>query len=195
MYRVIGTVKSRAFRVMWMLDELGQDYEVLTAPPRSDLARQYNPSGKIPALLDGDDILTDSVAIMTYLADKHQRLTAPAGTPDRAKQDAVTLGLIDDMDALLWTAAKHGTIFPDEARVPQIIPSLHAEFQRSATALDAKLGETEFLMGDTMTLPDILAVHCIGWAFGAGFPPIPDRLKAYSKRLRARPAFRAAAAR
>lgn len=195
MYRVIGTVKSRAFRVMWMLDELGQDYDVMTAPPRSDLARQYNPSGKIPALLDGDEVLTDSVAIMTYLADKHQKLTAPAGSPDRAHQDAMTFGLIDDMDALLWTAAKHGMIFPEEARVPQIIPSLQAEFERSAKALDAKLGENEFLMGEVMTIPDILAVHCIGWAFGVGFPPIPDRLKAYSKRLRARAAFRAAAAR
>ena len=40
MYRVIGTVKSRALRVMWMLEELDQDYELITAPPRSDVARQ-----------------------------------------------------------------------------------------------------------------------------------------------------------
>ena len=193
MYRVIGTVKSRAFRVMWMLEELGQDYDLVTAPPRSDAARQYNPSGKIPALVDGDDVLTDSVAIMTYLADKHDALTAVAGTPARARQDAMTCWLIDDMDAILWVAAKHSFILPEEKRVPQIIPALHAEFARNADSLAERLGDNDFLMGDTITLPDLLAVHCIGWAFGAGFPAIPDPLKAYSKRLRARPAFRAAA--
>lgn len=192
MYRVIGTVKSRAFRVMWMLEELGQEYELVLAPPRSETALQYNPNGKVPALVDGDDVLTDSVAIMTYLADKHHALTAPAGTPARARQDAETCWLIDEMDAILWAAAKHSFILPEDKRVPQIIPSLHAEFTRNANGLSDRLGKNEFLMGDAITLPDLLAVHCIGWAFGAGFPAIPDSLKAYSKRLRARPAFRAA---
>jgi glutathione S-transferase len=63
MYKVIGTVKSRAFRVMWMLEELGQSYDLVAAAPRSDEAKQYNPTGKVPALLDSDDLLTDSVAI------------------------------------------------------------------------------------------------------------------------------------
>lgn len=195
MYRVIGTVKSRAFRVMWMLEELEQSYEVIAAPPRSDEARKYNPSGKIPALVDGSEVLTDSTAIITYLADKHQALTAPAGTPARARQDAMTCWLIDDMDAILWAGAKHAMILPEEARVPQIISSLHGEFDRNAKVLADRLGENDFLMGNSITVPDLLAVHCIGWAFGAGFPSIPDTLKAYSKRLRARPTFRAALAR
>lgn len=194
MYRVIGTVKSRAFRVMWMLDELEQDYDVLAAAPRSDEARQYNPSGKIPALVDGGEVLTDSVAIMTYLADKHGALTAPAGTPARARQDAVTAWLIDDMDAILWTAAKHSFVLPEDQRVPAIKPTLHKEFARSAdtlaTMLDASGGA--YIMGDAITVPDLLAVHCLGWAFGANFPELPEPLKVYSKQLRARPQFRAA---
>jgi glutathione S-transferase len=195
MYRVIGTVKSRAFRVLWMLEELGQNYELIAASPRSDAARKYNPLGKIPALVDGDAVLTDSVAIMTYLADKHHALTAPAGTPDRARQDAMTLWLIDDMDALLWTGGKHTFALPEKMRVPAIMPTLHLEFTRNANTLAERLGDGAFLMGDSITLPDLLAVHCLGWAFGAGFPEIPEPLKAYTKRLRARPAFRAASAR
>mmetsp|Transcript_7080 Transcript_7080/g.11511 ORF Transcript_7080/g.11511 Transcript_7080/m.11511 type:complete len:196 (-) Transcript_7080:2917-3504(-) len=193
MYRVIGTVKSRAFRVLWMLEELGQDYEVIKAGPRTDEARTYNPLGKIPALVDGDEVLTDSVAIMTYLADKHDQLTAHAGTATRARQDAMTLWLIDEMDALLWTAAKHSFALPEPMRVPEIIPALHSEFAKNVDGLAERLGDQEFLMGDAITLPDLLAVHCLGWAFGAGFPALPDPVKAYSKRLRARPAFRAAA--
>lgn len=194
MYRVIGTVKSRAFRVLWMLEELGQPYELVEAGPRSDDARAHNPLGKIPALVDGDDVLTDSVAIMTYLADKHGGLTAPAGTPARARQDAVTLWLIDEMDALLWAASKHAFVLPEKLRVPEVVPTLHKEFARNAATFAGMLEQSgEFIMGDEITVPDLLAVHCFGWAFGAQFPALPEPVKAYSKRLRARPAFRAAA--
>ncbi|MEM8655130.1 MAG: glutathione S-transferase [Pseudomonadota bacterium] len=193
MYRVVGTVKSRAFRVLWMLEELGQPYELVEAAPRSEDAKTYNPLGKIPALVDGDDVLTDSVAIMTYLADKHGGLTAPAGSPARARQDAVTLWLIDELDALLWTASKHTFVLPEKLRVPDITPTLHKEVARSVDTFAGMLERSgAFIMGDQISLPDLLAVHCFGWAFGAGFPPLPDPVKAYSKRLRARPAFRAA---
>ncbi|WP_299371568.1 glutathione S-transferase family protein [uncultured Tateyamaria sp.] len=193
MYTVIGTVKSRAFRVMWMLEELGQPYTLTDAGPQSETARQHNPLGKIPALVDGEDVLTDSVAIMTYLADKHGALTAPAGTPARARQDAMTLWLIDELDATLWTHTKHSFALPEKLRVPGITPTLHKEFTRSAERYAGWLEDAgDFIMGDEITLPDLLAVHCFGWAFGAQFPALPDPIKAYSKRLRARPAFRAA---
>jgi len=194
MYRVIGTAKSRAFRVMWMLEELGQPYEVEAAMPRSDEAFTHNPLGKVPALVDGDAVLTDSVAIMTYLADKHGGLTAPAGTPARAKQDAMTLWLIDEMDALLWTASKHSFVLPEDLRVPEIKPTLKAEFARNMTHLESLLTD-DYLMGDQVTLPDLLACHCLGWSLMAKFEPLSDGIKAYSKRLRTRPAYLAAAAR
>ncbi|MFG6567096.1 glutathione S-transferase family protein [Sulfitobacter sp. 1A13679] len=191
MYTVIGGTKTRAFRVMWMLEELGQPYDLNPAAPRSDEARKYNPSGKIPALVDGDEVLTDSVAIMTYLADKHGALTAPAGTPARARQDAMTFWLIDEFDAVLWAAAKHSFVFPEEARVPAIKDSLKAEFERAAKTLSDRL-EGPFLMGDQITLPDLLAVHCINWSIGAKFPRVDDKLNLWAKSLRERPAFLAA---
>lgn len=193
MYTVIGGTKTRAFRVMWMLEELGQPYDLNPAAPRSDEARKYNPSGKIPALVDGDEVLTDSVAIMTYLADKHGALTAPAGTPARARQDAMTFWLIDEFDAVLWAAAKHSFVFPEEARVPAIKDSLKAEFERAAKTLSDRL-EGPFLMGDQITLPDLLAVHCINWSIGAKFPRVDDKLNLWAKSLRERPAFLAAMA-
>ena len=131
MYTVIGKVNTRTFRVLWTLEELGQPYERLDAGPRSDDALAHNPLGKIPALKDGDAVLTDSVAIMTYLADKHGSLTAPAGTVARAHQDAMTLWLIDEFDAVLWAAAKHSFVLPEDQRVPQVKESLKAEFARS----------------------------------------------------------------
>ncbi len=79
MYTVIGPVKSRAMRVLWMLEELGEAYNHIDAAPRSDEARTYNPSGKVPALIDGAEVLTDSMAILTYLADKHGKLHRTGG--------------------------------------------------------------------------------------------------------------------
>lgn len=194
MYKVVGGVKSRAFRVMWMLEELGQSYDIIPASPASDEARQYNPSGKVPALVDGDDVLTDSCAIMQYLADKHGSLTAPAGTPARARQDAMLFWLVDEFDAILWAAAKHSFAWPEHLRVPVIKDSLKAEFERSAKLLADRL-DGPFLMGEQMTVPDILAVHCINWSIGAGFPAIDDRLGAWAAGLRKRDAFKAVRAR
>lgn len=194
MYKLIGTAKSRGFRVMWLLEEMGLDYELVPCNPGSDEAKKHNPSGKIPAFVDGDDVLTDSVAIMTYLADKHGKFTAPAGTPDRARQDAMTLWLIDEFDAILWAAAKHSFVFPEEARMPAIKDSLKVEFERNADKLAERL-TGPFLMGDEMTIPDILAVHCLNWSIGAKFPRVNDKLGAWATEMRKRPAFKAAQAR
>ncbi|WP_299672152.1 glutathione S-transferase family protein [uncultured Roseobacter sp.] len=193
MYTVIGATKSRALRVLWTLEELGEPYTHIAAGARTDEARTYNPLGKIPALVDGDAVLTDSVAIMTYLADKHGKLTAPAGTVGRAHQDAMTLWLVDEFDAILWAAAKHSFVLPEERRVPAVKDALKFEFERSAAVLSDRL-EGPFLMGDDITLPDILACHCLNWAVGAKFPRTDDKLFAYAKALRDRPAFQAASA-
>lgn len=193
MYKVIGATKSRAFRVMWALEEMGEPYEHIPAAPRSDEAKTYNPSGKIPALVDGDEVLTNSMAILTYLADKHGKLTAPAGTPARARQDAMTFWLIDEFDAILWAAAKHSFILPEEKRVAAVKDVLKEEFSASAAQLATRL-DGPFLAGDSLTVPDILACHCLNWAVGAGFPRVDDKLFNYGKELRQRPAFQAAAA-
>ena len=128
MYEVIGMRASRAMRVLWMLEEAGLPYRHIPAKPRDADAAAANPSGKIPALRDGDAVITDSVAIMTYLADKHGVLTAPAGTIARARQDAMTLQIIDDVDACLWAAARHSFILPEEHRVPGLKDAMKWEY-------------------------------------------------------------------
>ena len=194
MYKVIGSVKTRAFRVIWMLEELGEPYELIAAAPRSDEAKAFNPTGKVPALMAGDELLTDSVAIMQYLADKHGKLTAPAGTIARARQDAMLFWLIDEFDAILWAAAKHSFVWPKDMRVPEIKDSLKAEFARAAKTLADRL-EGPYLMGDEITVPDLLAVHCLNWSIGAGFEPVDDRLAEWASSIRKRDAFKATRAR
>lgn len=193
MYQVIGETNSRAFRVTWLLEELGQPYEQIKVGPRSEEAYAHNISGKIPALKEGETVLTDSTAIMTYLADKHGAMTFPAGTIERARQDGMTHMILDEVDAILWTGARHSFVLPKEKRVPEVKDSLKWEFARNCDRLAEKM-QGPFLMGDTMTIPDIIATHCLNWAFAAKFPLENPRLLAYSKEMRGRDAFRRAVA-
>lgn len=189
MYKLVGTVKSRAVRVLWMLEELGVPYAHIAAAPRSPEALAASPSGKVPVLLVDGTPISDSTAILQFLADKHGAFTHPAGTLARAQQDSLTQLILDEFDAVLWTAARHSFILPEEMRLPAIKDSLKWEFERSQHALEARMGKGPYLMGDGLTVPDIILTHCLGWANGAGFPLIDGRLKDYAQTARARPAF------
>jgi glutathione S-transferase len=189
MYTVIGDLKSRAFRVIWMLEELGQPYEHRPEPPRSEAVRALNASGKIPVLLEGEAVLTDSTAILTYLADKHGQMTHPAGTIPRARQDAMTFRILDEIESALWTAARHSFVLPEDKRVPQVKDSLKWEYANSIERLMDELS-ADYLAGPEPTVPDILLAHCGGWAKAAGFPAQEPRFAEYLRRMRARPAFR-----
>ena len=194
MYTVIGTVGSRAARVLWMLEELGEPYEHVPAPPRSEGVTAFNPAGKVPVLVEDGTPITDSTAIVQYLADKHGRLTHRAGTLDRARQDSLTQFLLDEFDAALWMAARHSFVLPEALRHAAIKNTLRWEFERSQKTLVHRMSEGPFLMGETMTVPDIILTHCGNWALSAKFPIVEHRLTEYLDRMRQRPAYRRAMA-
>ena len=191
-YTVIGTRTSRALRVLWMLEELGQPFEHIAAAPRSEGVVAFNPAGKVPVLIDNGTPITDSTAIIQYLADKHGQFTHPAGTLDRARQDSLTQFLLDEFDAALWMAARHSFILPEELRMASIKDSLKWEFERSQKTLMDRFSEGPFLMGEVMTVPDIILTHCGNWALAAKFPFTQHRLSDYLSMMRDRPAFKQA---
>ena len=193
MYTVIGKQLTRCYRVLWALEELGQEYDLNPALPQSPDVLALNPSGKVPILVEDGEAITDSTAIITYLADKHGQLTAPAGTLARAKQDAVTHMLLDELDAVLWTATRHSFILPEDKRVPEVKDSLKWEFARSLNRLEARM-QGPYLMGEDFTIADIICTHCLNWAYSAKFPLENKALLEYSKRMRSRPAFQKVAA-
>ena len=192
MLTVIGTRKARTFRVLWMLEELGLDYKHDPAQPRGSAAVKANPSGKIPTLLVDDTAVPDSTAIITYLSDAHQRFTHSPGSLARARQDAFTFAILDEVDSALWTAAKHSFVLPEDRRVPDVKPCAKWEYQTAITRLSEAM-QGPYLMGDEITVPDFILVHCLGWAKIAGFPEPDDRLSAYMMQAMARPAFQRAA--
>ncbi len=192
MYTVIGSPRTRAMRVYWILEEMGVDYEMNLAPPRSDEVRAINPTGKVPCLLVDDTPIYDSIAIMQFLADRHDQLTYPAGTIERAIQDSYTQFCVDEIEGALWMAAKNTFIHPEALRVPAIKPTAKHEFATAMQTLENRLGDNAFVMGDKITVPDILLGHCANWAQGAKFALPEGKVGAYFTRLLERPALQRA---
>jgi len=85
---------SRSQRVLWLLEELGLDYEIvryqrdpetMLAPPE---LRRVHPLGKSPVVVDGDDVLAESGAILETLLERHDtghKLSPPPATPEHLR--------------------------------------------------------------------------------------------------------------
>lgn len=194
-YTLIGPASSRAARPLWMLEELELPYDHISAKPHAEDVTRHNPRGKVPVLLVDDQALTDSTAIIQYLADAHGRFTAPAGTLARARQDGLMHCLLDEFDAILWTAARHSFILPEDKRVPAVKDSLKWEFSRNQASFVKRMGAGPFLTGDDFTVVDIVLAHCLVWARAAKFELSEPALIDYHARLIQRPAFQRAMAR
>ena len=194
MYRLYGQVKTRTLRPLWLLEELGVDFDFVPTVPRSPEAYAVSPLGKIPVLETPEGTVIDSVAIMTWLADRHHAFTHEAGSFRRAQQDALTNTINETLDAVLWAYAKHSFVLPEAQRVPEVKESLRWQFAQNAGVMAELLGDRVFLMGEEPVVPDILLAHCCGWAASLGLD-LPDGLRRHMTAMRARPAFRRALAR
>ena len=193
-YTVIGARTTRTARVLWLLEELGQPYDHIAARPRSDAVLRVNPSGKVPVLVVDGVTLTDSTAILTFLADRHGQFTYPAGSVKRARQDGFLMRVLDEIEGLLWAASRHSIILPEAMRVPALKPVLIWEYERNLARLaDGFAGP--YGMGEEMTLADIVLAHCLKWAEAARFPAPAPVLAEYLAQMTARPAFLRAMAR
>ena len=189
MYKVIGNTNTRTLRVLWAMNEIGLKYEHLKVGAQSAEAQLANVSGKVPSLEANGVNIADSTAIITYLADKYNQLTFPAGTIERAQQDSFTQFILDELDSILWTAARHSFVLPKEMRVIELKDTLHWEFARSLKILESRMGSGPNVMGEEFTIPDIILTHIGGWARVAKFD-IPDgKLRDYFRRQIKRPAY------
>jgi glutathione S-transferase len=89
--KLYGTPPTRTLRVIWLLNELGLKYEMipvdlLQGEHKQQDFQQLNPAAKVPVLVDGSLVMTESAAIQLYLADKHPEAGfIPASVEDRAQ--------------------------------------------------------------------------------------------------------------
>ena len=196
MLTVYGCANTRSSRVLWALEEAGAEYEYVAVDLRAGAGWKpeylaLNPGGKVPTLVDGELVLTESAAICTYIGDRFpaSRLTPPVGSPERARYDQWCYFVLSELEQPLWTMAKHRFALPERRRVPAMLDTARWEFGVAAKVLARGLGRREFIVVDNFTAADILIAHTLTWARAFELPLEHDHLAAYAERLLARPAW------
>lgn len=190
MLQIYGSPKSRLTRVTWMCEELNLDYKIVAVKPGTPELLAVNPDGKGPVLVDGDLKVIDSAAICLYLADKEpaQKMSSPSGSPQRAQIDSWMHFAQLDLEAPLWLKLKHSFILPEDQRL-DVRSITAADFKRAVRAMENRLGNNQFAIGDQFTAADVLLGHTGSWARGAKFSIESDSVNAYLDRVLARPAL------
>lgn len=196
MYRAFGSRGSRVSRVLWMLEELGEPYEIVKAKQYSETMRRFNPTGKMPALVDGDLVVTDSAAICAYLGEKHadKGMGPNPGLEGRAEMTSWMLYALSEFEAPMWNKLKHRFILAEDLRC-EVGPWVNHEFGAEMKGLEAKLGDRLFALGDRFTAIDIVLGHCGQWAKSGKFAVTSAKVADYFDRVLSRPALARAIAR
>ena len=188
---------TRSIRIVWLLEELGIPYELVTVafkPPRRSF-EQNTPSGKFPVIQDGDLVMSESGAILEYLIEKYGkgRLAPPLGSTDRGAYlqwvhfaEATAFPPMGDI-------ARHTMFLPEAERIPQVADDGRARAQNALDVVERALARKHYLVGDELSGADIMMGYSLMAArmlgiLGARHPNVA----AYWERLAARPGFQKA---
>ena len=195
MLKIYGCPRTRSLRATWALEEAGVEYEFIKVDLRQGEGHKLpylriNPAGKVTTLVDGDWILTESAAIVTYIGEKFpaSRLV-PTEIRARAEYFRWLSFTISELEQPLWTLAKHRFGLPEHLRVPAIEPTALWEFSKAARLLQHHLKGRDYVVGDHFTGADIMVSHALAWARGAEIALESEVLDAYADRILSRPAL------
>lgn len=197
MITVHHIVNSRSQRIIWMLEELDCDYELVIhdRDPATNLApaalKSAHRLGKAPTVVIGGQALGESGAILEYLAETlgEGRLGVAPGAPGRA-------------DYLYWLHFGEGTLMPafvlamQAGRLGEPAAALAAyasgEIDARLAHMDAELAGRDFLVGADFTAADVHNGYCADVAAQYGKLAAHPNLARYRQALRQRPAYRRA---
>ncbi len=184
---------SRSARVRWILQEIDVSFEGLTGMEHftSEEFKKVSPRGKIPVLVDGDKSLLESAAITTWLADSHPEkgLSFPSGTWERALHDQWVSFTLAELEAHLWSTFRNVEHYPEDRRVPEIVPQNKHEAKKALKSFEIHLGNNEYMVGNRFSVTDIIVGYALNWSEKARLlkDDYPN-ISAYLERVRARPA-------
>lgn len=154
---------SNSAKVFWLLDELKQTYDLVPTgtgfgPTDTAEFRAMNPFGKVPVLRDGDLVTWESNAILRYLASQYGPTSLwPADPEERARidrwMDWASMSFTPPLTRLRKARAAGQT---GERDLPAVLDAI--------AALERRLGETDFLAGNALSLADIaIAASVLRW--------------------------------
>jgi len=191
--------EGRGFRVVWLLEEMGlpyslRDVDLLKGVENDPEFLVVNPAGFIPAIVDGDVAMVESIAIMEYLLGRYGPSPLAPEARDPAfplYQQFLHLGEAG-LAASVYFVSGARNIAPEDQRDNWSARQALDVFETRLTLVTRRLAQTAWLAGDAFTAADIsvgyaleMARKNIGYTFG-------DDLLAYMARLRERPGFRRA---
>lgn len=201
MITLYGSGQARSFRALWALEESGLPFEyhhVKIGHPEEGGSRHpsylaLNAQGKIPTLIHNDLVLTESAAIVNYVASlvPEKQLLPVDDVAVRAKYDEFCYFVLSDLEQPLWTTGKHRFVLPEEHRIEAVFSTAQWEFKRSLKALEHLMGDRLYAVADGFTCADILLAQTISWAERFEFD-LPSVLIGYRDRLYQRAACKRA---
>jgi glutathione S-transferase len=168
--KLYGFPPTRSIRVLWTLRELEVEFEFINVDPSKGEHRRpdflaLNPAGKLPVLVDDDFILTESVAIVLYLAEKYpERGLLPSGLRGRAEVNQWLLFCATELEQPLWRIARHTLLYPAEKRLAAEIPIACQDFLDMAAILERHMEGRQFVVGDHVTVADFVAAYTLDMA-------------------------------
>ena len=190
-----GTSGSRALRALWGIEETGIAFEhVPTGYGPDSKSPDYlavNPNGRIPALVDGDVTLFESMAINLYLAKTYGGALYPDNPADEARAWQWSVWGISEIEPLQMQIVVQKLFTPEDKRDPKVIERAGRGLQRPLKVLDAALADRPWLLGDRFTVADLNLAECLRYAQGhptllGEFPAV----KAWLERCQSREAFK-----
>lgn len=204
-----GVYRSRASRPLWLLAECGapfthvpviQAYRLSDATaadaPLNTASSEFlavNPMGQIPALADGDLVLTESLAITLHIARTHGGALGPQNAGETALMEQWAFFAASNIEVpALEITMTHGNGTAETPEGRAIIAIAAEKLRRPFRRLNAHLAATGHVVGDRFTVADINLAECVRYA--QPHPALLDEfpaLHAWLKACQSRPAFQA----
>lgn len=169
MIQVYGVPVSRAFRPLWMLEELGLPYENVpthfaTGDTRKPEFLKLNPNGHVPVLVDGDVTLFESMAINLYLARKYDKGLWPKSVADEGRAFQWSFWAITELEEPLLTLLMHTAILPKEQRDAVKAEDAKKRIEKPLGVLEGALAGRSLLVGDAFGVADLNVASVLVWA-------------------------------
>jgi glutathione S-transferase len=184
---------TRSIRARWILQELGVDFESIAVNLGASEHRRpdflkINPAGKLPVLVDDDLVLTESVAIVLYLAEKYpHKGFLPTDIKQRSQIYRWLLFAATELEQPLWRIARHTALYPEHLRLPAEIALARQDFTNMVAVLEKHIQGQPFIVGHTLTVADFVCAYTLDWANEVQLLDGCPQLLQYLERMYARP--------
>lgn len=182
---------TRDLRVLWALEEMGMPYEVVGMDhPNHDLDspafRAKNPFGQIPVIDDDGVIVTESGAIVLYLARKSGALMPR----DLAGESQVLRWSIAALNTIEVPVLTHWFVNINGGKGSKQSEALRRWSEQRLAELNGWLADRQFVATDEFTVADILVTHVLGGGTDPNLLKPHANILAYRKRCAERPAWK-----